>query len=808
MAGIWIVFRAESRRRWVSWLALAVLAALVGGTVLAGVSTARRTSSAFPHFVKHYGFDALVFTSSPSFPRTIVDQPDVQSFVIGTAFANGNATANGQIVPGTDLGVLSLPTSGRGSTLKLIAGRMPSGPLEVLAGFSLVQQYGLHVGSVIAVPFYKPSQRALVVASNNTPTPHGPVIHFRIVGIEVSVIDFPSNSPGYSLYTSTSFDRTIGSHVVTDGFGLIRLVHGAAALPRFSFVVEHLSLAGGNFAYVESEDAQAAAVQGSIQPQAVGWWLFALLAGLAGIALVAQALSRQSIIERESYPTLSSLGMRPNQLLGLGMLRAAAIGVVGMLGAVAVAFAVSPLTPVGEARAADLSTGAYFDAPVLGLGGLVIVVAVLLLAVFPAWRASQVRAGQLAQDRPTPQGATRVSAALARFGASASMLVGARHALERGRGRAGIPVATALIGTVAAVAALVGTTVFGASLSNLLATPKLYGLGWQVDLGGMSYQQVTSIVASLATDPSVSRITYGINGKFVKVNGVPVAATIVRVGKGHMVFSLVNGRYPHGSDEVALGTQTLSEARAHVGSKVSLAIIGPSGSSSSTEVTVVGTMSFPPNLSPGGLGIGAVLPFQTATNVVCGSSSQCAEGLVRSTPSWGMAIATTPNAAGRATDVRLDRRYANRLTVDSVPTNLVNFGQAVNFPLLLGVTLALFGAATLAHLLFVTVARRRREIALLKVLGFVRRQVGAAVCWQATTVSLVGIVLGVPMGIALGNFVWRSFASNLGAVPVAVVPVGLVVSIGAGVVVFGNVLSLAPAALAARLHPAEALRED
>lgn len=138
----------------------------------------------------------------------------------------------------------------------------------------------------------------------------------------------------------------------------------------------------------------------------------------------------------------------------------------------------------------------------------------------------------------------------------------------------------------------------------------------------------------------------------------------------------------------------------------------------------------------------------------------------------------------------------------------MNFGQAVNFPLLLGITLALFGAATLAHLLFVTVARRRREIALLKVLGFVRRQVVAVVCWQATTVSVVGIVVGVPTGVALGDFVWRAFASNLGAVPVAVVPLGLVVAIGAGVVVFGNLLALAPAALATRLHPAEALRED
>jgi hypothetical protein len=687
MTGVWNVFRAESRRRWASWLALAVLVALVGGTVLAGTSTARRTSSAFPHFVKRYGFDAVVFSSSPSLPRSIAGLHDVRSVAVSTAYSNGNALAGGQVVPGSALGVLALPTPRLGDTLKLIAGRMPVGRFDVVAGFSLEQQFELHLGSVITVPFYKPSQRAIVLASNSPPPPHGPVIKFRVVGFEASVVDFPSNSPSYTMYTSAAFDDSVGRHVVTGAVGFVRLVHGAAALPRFTFAVEHQSLSGGNFAYVESEDAESAAVQGSIGPQAVGWWLFALLAAIAGLALVGQALSRQSIVERESYPTLSSLGMRPNQLFGLCMMRAAAIGVLGTIGAVAVAFAFSPFTPVGEARAAELGGGFFFDSLVFGLGAVSIVVVVLLLAVVPALRAAQVRTTQLRDDHPAARGGSRVVKALAASGASPSVLVGTRHALERGRGRGSIPVATALVGTVIAVTALVATTVFGASLSNLLATPKLYGLGWQVDMGGLSYQQVTGVVASLSHNPSVTKINYGINGKYVSVNGVPVSSTIARVGKGSMVFSLIDGRYPRGDAEVALGTQTLSAAKAHVGSRVKLSIIGPSGSSTNAEVTVVGTLAFPPNLSPGGLGIGAVIPFKTATTVVCGSgpsASRCVNGLLYSTPSWGMAIATTPNAAGRATVSRLDRRYATELSVLSVPTNLVNFGQAVNFPLLLG----------------------------------------------------------------------------------------------------------------------------
>jgi hypothetical protein len=75
---------------------------------------------------------------------------------------------------------------------------------------------------------------------------------------------------------------------------------------------------------------------------------------------------------------------------------------------------------------------------------------------------------------------------LARAGAPPSVVVGTSRALERGRGRASVPVVTALLGTVVAVTALVATAIFGASLSNLVSTPALYGMNWQVDLTGLS----------------------------------------------------------------------------------------------------------------------------------------------------------------------------------------------------------------------------------------------------------------------------------------------------------------------------------
>ena len=142
------------------------------------------------------------------------------------------------------------------------------------------------------------------------------------------------------------------------------------------------------------------------------------------------------------------------------------------------------------------------------------------------------------------------------------------------------------------------------------------------------------------------------------------------------------------------------------------------------------------------------------------------------------------------------------------PTNLVNFGEAVNFPLILGIVLVLFGAATLVHVLVVSVARRRRELGLLKALGFVRHQAAAAVCWQATTVALVGIVVGIPLGVTAGHAVWSAFATNLGVVPDPVVPLVAIVALGVGVLVVANALAVGPALVSARQHPGPLLRSE
>ncbi|MGA3351687.1 MAG: FtsX-like permease family protein [Acidimicrobiales bacterium] len=528
MRAVRVVFRSELQQRWRSWLALTVLVALVGGTVLGAVATGGRTASAFPRFLARYGYDVQALSFPSPLPRGIASLPDVSAIYYERGYANGNVVANGQIVPENDAYISGLPTDVTRTT-KLVAGRMPTAADEVLAGFTMEQQYGVRIGSVVTVPFYSLAQARAF--ANGNPPPRGARVEFRVVGIEANLTDFPAGvTPVYNLYTSPAFDRGQGRRALPFYEALVRLRHGAADLPRFQVDFQHLP-GMSPIHGIQSEDSGVTAVERSIHPQAVGWWLFALFVGIVGLAVVGQALSRQSLLEAESYPTLEALGLRPRQVFALGMARAGVIGLAGAAAALGLAFALSPLTPVGEARIADPAQGFAFDALVLGLGAVSTVVVTLLLSAYPAWRATRARADQPQAELASGR-ASLVVGALARAGAPPSVVVGTSRALERGKGRAAVPVVTALLGTVVAVIALVATAVFGASLSNLVATPALYGMNWQVDLSSLSYQQVRAVLKVAEPNRAVSKITMEITSKLIDVNGTTVQSIIVEDPKG------------------------------------------------------------------------------------------------------------------------------------------------------------------------------------------------------------------------------------------------------------------------------------
>ena len=144
----------------------------------------------------------------------------------------------------------------------------------------------------------------------------------------------------------------------------------------------------------------------------------------------------------------------------------------------------------------------------------------------------------------------------------------------------------------------------------------------------------------------------------------------------------------------------------------------------------------------------------------------------------------------------------------SQPLNVGDFGGVRNAPYLIAALFAATTAAALAHTLVTSTRRRRRELAILKTLGFTRRQILATVAWQATTIASIGLLIGIPLGVAVGRFAWNALAENLGIVPEVVTPFSLILLTVPATLVLANLIAAIPGRIAAQTQPAVVLRAE
>ena len=644
MGAVRLVFQAGLRRRWRSWVAIALLISVVGGLVLAAAAAGRRTENAFPRFVAAHGFDSIVYATRPV--PGVARLPGVAS-VTELIFPDvGNPTCDcAQQINPTNFGVAVVSGRGR-SPFTLVSGQLPdpSKPDQVLASSTLQQDYGVHVGTVIHVPFEAPSQAADYNNPNTgLPDPHGPHLALQVVGIEASEVEFPSGTtPVYLLYAGPGFARSVLPHTALQYQYFVRLRHGAAGIPQFDQQANQLNLGTGNVG-ASSEDGTAATIQASIHPQAVGWWILAALAALVGLAVVGQALARQSAVESEDHPTLVAVGMSGRELFALDMARNLVVGLAGAVGAVLIATALSPIAPLGEARLAEDSTGIAFDSLVLLLGALATVAVVLALGLWPAWRAARTRR---MDERAGPSRSSTVVRNLVTLGAPPTAVIGVRNALERRSGGSTVPLGSALLGMVLAVIALCATGVFGASLTHLTATPRLYGDPEQLSFNPAN----TALLTSLEHNPAVIAITEGVGAGDVTLNGKIVGGIAGTSVKGPLLFSTVAGTLPVGDDQMGLGVSTMHQVGAHIGSVVDITFTTHSGAPHTEPYRVVSQISFPQFGGFVSLGTGILTTTAGLVHVACLPGPQlalCRQKVANIGKRWGQGAASRRARAGR-----------------------------------------------------------------------------------------------------------------------------------------------------------------
>ena len=252
----------------------------------------------------------------------------------------------------------------------------------------------------------------------------------------------------------------------------VRLRHGSADWKAFAAAARSI---GGSQVFdspgnVYGVHQTASSAQRGIHLVVLALVVFGALAILVTLALVGQAVARQTLLESEDYAKLRVVGATRSQIMGIVLLRSGLIGASGALLAFVVAVLASPLMPLGLARQAEVHPGVAVDTAILVPTAVVIGVLITGWAAIPAWRVSRrfmVRSdGRLSARTPL------VSTFLLRSPLPPEATLGIRYALESGRGQNATPVASAMIGAALAVAVLAGAVTFGTSLGHLVNSPR------------------------------------------------------------------------------------------------------------------------------------------------------------------------------------------------------------------------------------------------------------------------------------------------------------------------------------------------
>ncbi len=310
---------------------------------------------------------------------------------------------------------------------------------------------------------------------------------------------------------------------------------------------------------------------------------------------------------------------------------------------------------------------------------------------------------------------------------------------------------------------------------------------------------VMPVARRLERDPRVTDISIGYSGVPLTVDGTSAdGMALTRVRGRPLLPNVTEGRQPVGPHEVMLGVRTLADLHLHLGSTVDVTL---SGTPSGRHFTVVGAGVFPSLSDTLSLGQGTALTVDGIRAIVGGTAAPPPEtALVRLRPGVDHAAVIT------ALNRELGDASLVSISAPMQPVDLVNFGRVANLPLFVGALLGLLAAAALAHLLVTSIRRRERDRAILKVVGFVPSQLRRTVAWQATVIAVASLVVGVPVGIVVGRWVWLAFAHQLGVIPDISIRPWLVVLLAVAVLLTANLIALVPAAGAARTPVAETLR--
>ena len=827
----WYRYRASFARRLSSYLSIVLLIGVVGGLALAGVAGARRTDSSFATYLNSTNPSTVALFSRYDDPGLKLNTGYNQAMANEIAKLPGVARSTSSVVFDGNIGLSSV----KGIHLKLSAGEEPPAILgslngeyssmdrvtiiagrrtnprstdEAIMNVQAAQELGLHVGSTITLPIYTDFE-----VNSPKSFPPSRILKVTMVGEFVAsrdVVESDIDSLGASaVIFSQGLTRQLAPKYSTGTETFLQLKGGSAHATKVLDEVYKIDPIAQHFP-AEVTTSFLPVAQQIISPDAVALGVFGAIAALAALLIGALMLGRLLRGGEEELEVMHALGARRSMLLAEELLGALSAIVVGALLAVLVAIGLSPLSPLGPVRSVYPDKGVSFDATVLGVGFVVVVVVLGVLTLYLAGR--EVRRVTLRRPSPPWKRESGVLRSTANSGLPIAAVTGIRFALEPGRGRAATPVRSAALGAVLAAVVLVATVTFGASLDGLVSHPPLYGWNWNYAMlsgfGGAEDLPGPQIAKLLNADHDIQSWS-GVNVTKSSLDGQNVPAVAERPG-APVQPPILSGHGLDAADQIVLGPVTLAALGKHIGDTVTFS----NGLSKPSTLTIVGTLTMPTLGDSSGLGTGALVATSRFPTSLLNLQSSSIPGpnviLVRIRPG------VSPTAAYQSL-TRIDTEVnkipqaqgsAGGIVKVLRPAEIVNFRSMGTTPTVLAAGLALGALAALGLTLIASVRRRRRELALLKALGFTQRQLAASIAWQASVASIIGCVVGIPLGVIAGRLLWNDFARSINVVPSPTVPVLSVTLIAIGALVFANLVAAIPGRTAARTPTALVLRAE
>jgi predicted lysophospholipase L1 biosynthesis ABC-type transport system permease subunit len=524
--------------------------------------------------------------------------------------------------------------------------------------------------------------------------------------------------------------------------------------------------------------------------QALALLLFGVILAATMLVIVGQSIARQVHTGSGDFPVLRALGTSPGQLFAVAFVPGALVAASGMLLAVPAAYGLSALTPIGLARQAEVSPGPSFDAAIL-LGGAAAVVLLLTgRAAITAWRVTRRSTGMPAA---TVSGlASRAGRRMAHAGFPPTAVSGVRLAFEPGRDRTAVPVRSAIVGTTAALAAVMAAVVFGSSLAHVIADPAAAGWTWDLVVGSPHSGDISAQTErKLRQNPDVSGFAMTAMAE-TQLGGRRVTVVGMRSVLGDVAPPVLAGRLPNGPGEIALGGRELRTLHKNVGDQITARTArGP------VTLHIVGQVVVAPDITNEQVPLGG-----GGLMALTGAAALSSERLPRN-----VFPVQLRRPADHAAIARLKQQFPGSVLPAVPPPEIRNLQGVSGLPLALALLLTLLATGTVAHALVTSVHRRRRELAILKTVGFVARQVRATVAWQATAIAGASLAIGLPLGIAAGRLAWVFFADQVAIEPLPVISPLVLLAIPA-IIVLANAIAAFPARTAAHTQPATVLRAE